>query len=144
MIALLDVNVLIALFDGAHVHHEIAHAWFGRQRARGWATCPLTENALARILSHPSYAGRGTTTSDAIERLETLRSAGKHSFWPDDVSLCDASIFRAEGIGGHGHITDVYLLALAVKNHGTLATFDRGIPLGSVVGATTANLMSLH
>ena len=61
MIALLDVNVLVALFDPAHLHHEAAHVWFGRNRSRRWATCPLTENALVRVLSNPSYPGRCTT-----------------------------------------------------------------------------------
>jgi uncharacterized protein len=27
-VALLDVNVLVALFDPDHVHHEAAHRWF--------------------------------------------------------------------------------------------------------------------
>lgn len=30
MRALLDVNVLIALFDADHIHHERAHDWFMR------------------------------------------------------------------------------------------------------------------
>lgn len=42
-IALLDVNVLVALFDPAHPNHEDAHRWFGRNRKRGWATCPMTK-----------------------------------------------------------------------------------------------------
>ena len=49
--ALLDASVLIALFDLAHVHHEVAHDWFADNRGRGWATSPLTENALLRIVS---------------------------------------------------------------------------------------------
>ena len=31
-IALLDVNVLIALFDPAHIDHDEAHRWFGLNR----------------------------------------------------------------------------------------------------------------
>jgi predicted nucleic acid-binding protein len=57
MIALLDVNLLIALFDPAHVHHEAAHGWFARNGKDCWATCPLTENAFVRILSNPAYPG---------------------------------------------------------------------------------------
>ncbi|HKC25464.1 MAG TPA: VapC toxin family PIN domain ribonuclease, partial [Thermoanaerobaculia bacterium] len=44
MIALLDVNLLIALFDAAHVHHTPAQAWLARNRSLGWATCPITQN----------------------------------------------------------------------------------------------------
>jgi uncharacterized protein len=55
MVALLDVDVLIALFDPAQVHHEAALAWFEVNRENRWATCPLTENAFVRVLSNPSY-----------------------------------------------------------------------------------------
>lgn len=58
MIALLDVNMLIALFDAAHVYHRRAHQWFGQHCSQGWATCPLTQNACIRIISQPAYPGR--------------------------------------------------------------------------------------
>jgi len=32
-VALLDVNVLVALFDPDHVHHELAHDWFADHRS---------------------------------------------------------------------------------------------------------------
>jgi len=32
-------------------------------------------------------------------------------------------------VGGHQKITDIYLLGLAVRRQGRLATFDRSIPL---------------
>jgi uncharacterized protein len=38
---LLDVNVLVALLDPAHLHHDAAHAWFEVKREGGWATCPF-------------------------------------------------------------------------------------------------------
>ena len=72
MVALLDVNVLIALFDPAHIHHETAHNWFGLNRRYRWATRPLTENAFVRVLSSPAYPGRGTTIDDARFTFEHL------------------------------------------------------------------------
>jgi hypothetical protein len=36
---------------------------------------------------------------------------------------------------GHRQLTDVYLLGLAQKKGGVLATFDRTIPAAAVVGA---------
>lgn len=56
-VALLDVNVLVALFDPGHVHHEPAHEWFAANRSAGWATCPLTGNGLVRILSVAAVVG---------------------------------------------------------------------------------------
>ena len=47
-IALLDINVLVALFDADHVHHDFAHDWFIDHHERGWATCPVTENGFIR------------------------------------------------------------------------------------------------
>jgi uncharacterized protein len=87
MVALLDVNVLIALFDPAHVHHEAAHAWLEVNRKYGWATCALTENAFVRVLSNPAYPGRGTTVGDAVLRLQVFCSEQEHEFWPDSISL---------------------------------------------------------
>ena len=55
MRALLDVNVLIALFDAAHVHHRAASDWLGANIEQGWASCPLTQNGCLRILSQPRY-----------------------------------------------------------------------------------------
>jgi len=37
-VALLDVNVLVALLDADHVHHDAAHDWFAGARQHGLAT----------------------------------------------------------------------------------------------------------
>jgi toxin-antitoxin system PIN domain toxin len=140
VIALLDVNVLVALFDPAHLHHEAAHAWFGRNRSDRWATCPLTENALVRILSNTSYPGQRTTVDDAAARMRTFCSDRLHVFWPDSVSLRDSGRFRWNHVQGHRQLTDVYLLALSVSKESRLATFDSTISLKAVQGAAPQNL----
>lgn len=143
MIALLDVNVLVALFDPAHLHHEAAHAWFGAQRAKGWATCPLTENGCVRVLTATGYPGNRTTLEDAARRLARFQSGAHHVFWPDTVSLCDPARFDLRRIGGSRRLTDAYLLALAVANDGCLATLDRGIALASVPNARPQSLVMI-
>lgn len=45
-----DVNVLIALLDPAHIHHNDSHDWFSATGHKAWATCPLTENSVLGIL----------------------------------------------------------------------------------------------
>ena len=56
MTCLLDANILIALADSNHVHHQRTQTWFhSRPATDGWATCPLTENAFLRILGNPNY-----------------------------------------------------------------------------------------
>ncbi|MBT8366554.1 MAG: VapC toxin family PIN domain ribonuclease, partial [Deltaproteobacteria bacterium] len=57
-IHLLDINLLLALTDPMHVHHEPSHQWFAEKGQKAWATCPLTENGFVRIASHPNYPNR--------------------------------------------------------------------------------------
>lgn len=139
-IALLDVNVLVALFDGAHTHHEAAHEWFSARRERGWATSPIVENGVVRVLSHPAYPGRRTSLPDAVRRLRELTASSHHVLWPDDLSITDEATFATTHIAGQRQITDVYLLALAVHRDGTLATFDRAIARKSVRNAEARHL----
>jgi uncharacterized protein len=139
MRVLFDVNILVAIVDSQHVHHRLAHEWWAANRSAGWATCPLTENGLVRIVSQPGYKNRVTATF-AIDLLTEQLSETDHVFWPDDVSLRDSHRFDAASILGPNQITDVYLLALAVKNGGRLATLDRSIPLRAVRGAEPRHL----
>ena len=142
-VALLDVNVLLALFDAQHVHHEAAHAWFEDNRVRGWATCAITENGFVRVVSNPRYPGRGTSAADAARRLQRLCSSAGHRFWTDAVSIRDEERFRYRQLGGHRRVTDLWLLALAVSHDGLLATFDRGVPIEAVAGAEPGHLKIL-
>jgi len=144
MRALLDVNVLIALLDGSHAFHGRAHAWWAAHSGKGWASCPLTENAVVRIMCHPSYsAARRFTAAEVIGALTAFTSGTDHRFWPDDLSFRDASLFDPTRIHGPKQLTDLYLLALAVGNGGRLATFDQAIPLPAVKKAETKHLIVL-
>ncbi len=140
--ALLDVNLLVALFDPDHVHHEAAHRWFGAEKAMGWATCPLTENGLIRLLSNPAYSTAPERPGNVADRLRAFRASGHHELWPDDVSLSDAGFFSLAV--SHRQLTDVYLLGLAKAHGGRLATFDRSIPLKAVRGAGPEHLVVIE
>jgi toxin-antitoxin system PIN domain toxin len=140
VIGLLDVNVLVALFDPSHVHHEAAHSWFRVNRSRRWATCVLTENSFVRVLSSPAYPGRRTTVEDAVTRLGMFCASREHVFWPSSLSIRDRGRFRWNHVQGHRQLTDIYLLALAVSNQGRLVTFDSAISIRSVEGAKPHHL----
>lgn len=131
---LLDVNVLLALSDPMHVHHEAAHHWFASREPDTWATCPLTENGFVRIASHPSYPNRPGDVSTVVGLLRALCTVTGHTFWPDDVRLHD--VLRPGTVLTHAHITDVYLLGLAVHHQGKLVTFDQKLAL--IAGAGEA------
>jgi hypothetical protein len=138
---LLDVNVVIALLDPDHAFHERAHAWWAAQAKSGWASCPIVENGVVRIMSNPGYSqGARFTPGDLISRLRTFATQTDHEFWPDDVSLRDGKRFATERMHNSRQLTDLYLLALAGKHAGTLATFDQGIPISAVCGAKAESL----
>ena len=122
---LLDVNVLIALMDPAHVEHDQVQEWFGRVGHKAFATCPITENGLLRIVGHPKYPNSPGPPSVVASALSAIRALPGHAFWPDSVSLVDSNLVDPALLSSHGRVTDSYLLALARVNHGKLATMDQ-------------------
>ena len=133
---LLDVNVLLALTDPMHVHHDPAHRWYAAKGRAAWATCPITENGFVRVASHPTYPNRPGDVPAVVAILREFCSDPGHSFWPDDISICDA--LRTDAAITHSQITDVYLLSLAIHTGGRLATFDRRISTAAVRGGARA------
>jgi toxin-antitoxin system PIN domain toxin len=142
VIALLDVNVLVALFDPEHVHHDIAHDWFAQDCGTGWASSPITENGALRVLASPTHELR-MPVAELATVLRRFREQSRHYFWIDDVSLLDSAVVDTAAIRGHKQLTDVYLLALAVTHGGRFVTFDRGVPVGAVKGARSEHLVIL-
>jgi uncharacterized protein len=135
---LLDVNVLIALIDALHVGHEAAHRWFAETGHASWATCPVTENGVLRILGNPRYPNSAGSPAEVAPIVKRMRGLAGHVFWGDDVSLVASDLVDAEAIQTPGQVTDTYLLALAVSRGGMLATFDRRLSVKAVRGGRTA------
>lgn len=129
---LLDVNVLVALIDPTHVHHDRAHSWFADEGSRDWLSCPTTQNGVLRIVSNPRYSNAQPTPAVAVRSLRSLVAVGSHRFVADDVSLLDDPSVDVTRLVTAGEITDVYLLALARRHDARLATFDRRIATGAV------------
>ena len=137
-VALLDVNVLIALVDPQHEMHDAAHAWFEANSRHGWATCPITENGCLRILAK-LYISLRIPLPRIAEMLQLMCSLEGHHFWPDRNSILEPGRFDLSIINPKT-LTDAYLLDAACANGGRLVTFDRSIALKSVVEATPENL----
>lgn len=140
MRSLLDVNVLIALFDPDHTLHEPAARWFEANARDGWASCPLTQNGFIRVVSQPGYPNP-LPVDVVAQRLREAASHAHHEFWPDEVSLLDPQAVDTARIHGPRQLTDVYLLSLAVSRRGRLVTFDRSVPLSAVVKAQRKHLL---
>ncbi len=140
MRALFDISVLLALLDQDHLRHEHARTWYASERAYGWASCPLSQNGFIRIMSQRSYSS-SRSIGDALTILRAATTRAEHQFWPDDVSILDAGMMDYTRLLGPKQITDVYLLALAVKYGGRLVTLDTGISVQAVRGANAAHLV---
>ena len=135
---LLDVNVLIALVDPAHMQHDQAHEWFARVGKRGFATCPITENGLLRIVGHPKYPNSPGPPSSVVSVLLAMRALPGHRFWPDTISIADDGQLDAALLSSHSRVTDSYLLALARAQGGRLASMDRKLAVEAVPGGDAA------
>ena len=96
-----------------------------------------------RAVSNPAYHAAALTASSTRQHLQRLCALENHVFWPADISLLDADVLTAGAFITHRQLTDVYLLALAVKHGGCLATFDTSIPLSVVKGASSKHLLVL-
>ena len=135
---LLDVNVLIALVDPAHIQHDKIHQWFSQTGNRSFATCPITENGLLRIVGHPRYPDSPGPPSTVAPTLAAIRALPGHKFWPDSISLVDPAFFDTAALSSHTRVTDSYLLALARANKGKLATMDHKLATEVVAGGKSA------
>jgi len=124
---LLDVNVMLSLAWPAHEFHDRARRWFRQNASKGWATCPFTEAAFVRILGNPRFSPSSVSPRQTLLALEAHLSEPAHLFWPDDIPVAECVAPLRQRLRGHRQITDAYLLGLAIRKRGTLATFDQGL-----------------
>jgi toxin-antitoxin system PIN domain toxin len=140
--SLLDVNVLLALFDPDHVHHDVAHDWFADHDEADWASCPLTENGFLRT-ARVARTSTFVSIPELVDRLRKFQTSTAHQFWADDITLLDENLLNVRAIHGTRQLTDIFLLALAVRRGGRLVTFDARIPLAAVKSARPEHLVVL-
>ena len=142
MRALLDLNVLIALMDEQHLHHELATQWLSEHLKDGWASCPLTQNGCIRVMSQVGYPNSQNAALVA-RHLSSAANEAAHQFWPDDVSLLADGLIDWSRIVGSKQVTDVYLLALAHHHGGRFVTFDQHIPTKALKHLSARSLLVL-
>jgi toxin-antitoxin system PIN domain toxin len=125
--ALLDINILTALLWPTHEHHDVAHRWFGSRADAPWATCPLTQLGFVRIVSNPAFSRDALSPTEALALLGGNLAHPAHEFWTDSLEIRVAVKGLEARLQGCGQLADAYLLALAHRRKGVLATFDRGM-----------------
>jgi toxin-antitoxin system PIN domain toxin len=128
LIALPDVNVLLALAWRSHLHHDAAHAWFQRAAGDGWATCLLTQTAFLRLSMNTHVVHVATDCNAARELLVDLTRHPDHRFLPDSPPLT-AHLFDplVPRIQGYRQMTDATLLLFARASAVKLVTFDQSV-----------------
>lgn len=143
-IQLPDVNVLVAMHDPDHLHHERAFDWFINEGSQGWATCPLTENGFLRVFTNTKYPNtlKGLAKTFPILDEMMARYGATHHFWEDRISLRDETLFRRTEIVGHKQITNVYLLGLCQSYNAVLVTLDTRVSV-SALATPHADLLRL-
>lgn len=125
-LVLFDVNALVALALTTHQHHRAAHAFLAGITDE-WATCPLTEAALVRLLLNPAVTGSRAAPTTALGMLAALRGDPRWRHLPDDSSLAHP-VVQTDVLMGHQQVTDLWLVNLAARHSAALATFDAWLP----------------
>ena len=105
---------------------------FTRVGGTSFATCPVTENGLLRIVGHPRYPNSPGSPAAVISTPTALRALPGFHFWPDNISVADPERIDATRLLTHGQVTDSYLLALARAHDGRLASLDRHLVVDAV------------
>lgn len=127
--SLLDLNVLIALTDPEHQHHQKARNWLASAGGERLGICPLTESGFLRVTTNPASHIGPRTLEHAVAILQVLKGRDDYWYCPIDESWVTLTAGFAARIYGHQQVTDAYLLGLAIKEKGVLVTFDKGIRL---------------
>jgi toxin-antitoxin system PIN domain toxin len=124
---LLDVNVLFALVWRRHESHVAAHAWFAKSGHRAWATSPLTELGVLRLLTNPAVTQGAVNAAGALDAVHAATRHDGHEFWPLDGDVATGLKALAGKLQGHRQWTDAALLWQAMERDGVLVSFDTGV-----------------
>ena len=93
-------------------------------------------------MSHQGYPN-ALPVRAVMERLAEASAGSFHEFWPDDISLIDEERVDAARIHGPRQLTDLYLLALAVRHRGRFVTFDHSVAMEAIKGAKPRDMVTL-
>jgi uncharacterized protein len=141
MTFLLDVNVLFILHQPLHGDYRQVSRWFTAKSRGSFATCPMTQAGMLRLLTQSFQGLDRFTMQEARRVLRNLVQLPDHVFWPDEPPYLDVTAPLSKRMQGHRQITDAYLLGLANHHGGKLATLDKAIP--GLAGPEFSHLVEL-
>ena len=122
-----DVNVLFALVWASHQHHLAARSWFNKLGQQVWATNPITQLGLLRLLTNPAITHSAINAVTALLMLSENTQRRVHEFWPLERIVAASLKPVINRVRGHRQWTDALLLCQAAERDGVLVTLDAGI-----------------
>jgi uncharacterized protein len=123
LIALPDINVLIALAWSNHAHH-----WFARDATAGWGTCLLTQTGFLRLSLNPQVVGLVIDCQAAVHLLHSLVAHPHHQYLDIAPAVTTPPFDElVPKIMGYRQVSDATLLHLVRVGGPKLVTFDRPI-----------------
>ena len=138
MLCLLDTNVIIARMDPGHQFHRRVVSWMNSAKQLRIATTSITELGFLRIYGHPQYTGGPGSPAGAAIDLGILRAFPGHAFLSDLPSVLGDEMITDLTPVSPKQITDLYLLAVAVRHKTRFVTLDEKIPAHLVKGGTAS------
>jgi toxin-antitoxin system PIN domain toxin len=126
---LADINVLVALLAGNHVHHSLARKWFAGCTKGEIGICRYVQLGVIRLLGSPSVMQSSAISGFAAFRVihelinldERVEFIAEHpdidSFFPQ---------FLSHPWPARQAVNDAYLAAFAFAAKRRLVTFDGG------------------
>jgi len=124
---LLDTNVLIPLLWPRHTEQAKVRAWFKANALRSFATCSFTQAGFLRIATSLEIMHQRYALSDARQLLYAFTQLPGHAFLSTDIDYFEAAAPFDRRMQGPKQITDAYLLGIAQKHGGKLATLDKAV-----------------
>lgn len=127
MPTLCDVNLLLALCYGRHIHHRAALDWLETCDVGDVVLCRMTQMSLMRLLCHRAVMGQDVCTLvQAWGVYDALLNDDRFTFCsePDGIELALRRFTQAP-ILSPNLWQDAYLAAFAVTSGHSLATLDR-------------------
>ena len=127
MVAMPDINTLIAAAWPNHIHHGLARSWITHETVGGWATCPMTQAGFIRISMNPKVVGSAVDFATAAAVLRRYTEDEHHCLWHGEATPTEWPEWLAFRVQGYRQVTDATLLATAISNDGFLVSLDAGI-----------------
>ena len=105
----------------------------------------VSDHAKRLYLYHvpPELHPNALSVRAIMECLTEASASTFHEFWPDDLSLLDAKVADSARIHGPRQLTDLYLLALAVRHNGQFVTFDTSVSVDAIRSAGKKHILTL-